>query len=122
MPESRHFPLLWTIEEQHAESFIVRDNTGRALGYSTLRAVRGGSTVGPILGQDNIPILQYFMSKPRKGLFDRLIVVAARSIGYAGALPGRDSLRTELRRCSGRSNTTLSASFTKSPYSGAVIL
>jgi len=33
MPESRRFPLPWTIEEQHAESFIVRDANGQALGY-----------------------------------------------------------------------------------------
>jgi hypothetical protein len=28
----RHFPPPWTIDE-HAESFIVRDATGQALGY-----------------------------------------------------------------------------------------
>ena len=36
MPASRRFPPPWMIEE-HAESFIVRDANGQALGYVLLR-------------------------------------------------------------------------------------
>ena len=32
MPERRHFPPPWSIEE-HDESFIVRDGNGQALAY-----------------------------------------------------------------------------------------
>ena len=32
MPAARRFPPPWTIDE-HAESFIVRDANGQALGY-----------------------------------------------------------------------------------------
>ncbi len=36
----RRFPPPWTIEE-HAESFIVRDATGQALGYFYFDATTG---------------------------------------------------------------------------------
>jgi len=33
MPSPRRFPPPWTIEEANNTCFIVRDSTGRALGY-----------------------------------------------------------------------------------------
>jgi len=36
MPAARRFPPPWIVEE-HAESFIVKDATGQALGYFLFR-------------------------------------------------------------------------------------
>jgi hypothetical protein len=33
MPSARRFPPPWTVEENNDACFIVRDNTGQALGY-----------------------------------------------------------------------------------------
>ena len=33
MPTARRFPPPWTIDEANNACFIVRDNTGQALGY-----------------------------------------------------------------------------------------
>ena len=59
MPESRRFPLPWTIEEQHAESFIVRDANGQALGYFDRRFSLQSS--GPFFSRRQAGVYSVFM-------------------------------------------------------------
>ena len=42
MPD-RRFPPPWTIDEANSACFIVRDNTGRALGYFYFGTSRAGA-------------------------------------------------------------------------------
>ena len=42
MPAARRLPPPWIVDE-HPESFIVRDATGQALGYSTMTTSRAAA-------------------------------------------------------------------------------
>jgi hypothetical protein len=51
MPAARRFPPPWSIDE-HAESFIVRDSTGQALGYFYFEDEPGRRSAAKLLARD----------------------------------------------------------------------
>jgi hypothetical protein len=51
MPSTHRFPPPWTIEE-HAESFIVKDATGQALGYFYFEEEFGRRSAAKLLTRD----------------------------------------------------------------------
>ncbi len=50
-PSARRFPLPWIVEE-HAESLIVRDATGQALGYFYFEDEPGRRSAAKLLTRD----------------------------------------------------------------------
>ena len=48
----RRFPPPWTIEEANNASFIVRDNTGQALGYFYFEDEPGRRSAAKLLTKD----------------------------------------------------------------------
>jgi len=49
----RRFPPSWTIEEANNASFIVRDNTGQALGYFYFEDEPGRRSAAKLLTRDD---------------------------------------------------------------------
>ncbi|MGP0073317.1 MAG: hypothetical protein ACLPWF_15470 [Bryobacteraceae bacterium] len=52
MPSERRFPPPWTIEEHNDACFIVRDNTGQALGYFYFEDEPGRRSAAKLLTRD----------------------------------------------------------------------
>ena len=51
----RRFPLPWTIEENNNACFIVRDNSGQALGYFYFENEPGRRSAAKLLSKDEAP-------------------------------------------------------------------
>ncbi len=53
MPSARRFPPPWTIDEANEACFIVRDNTGQALGYFYFEEEPGRRSAAKLLTRDD---------------------------------------------------------------------
>ncbi len=51
-PSPRRFPPPWTIDEANSACFILRDNTGRALGYFYFEDEPGRRSAAKLLTRD----------------------------------------------------------------------
>ena len=52
MPERRHFPSPWSIEELNAACFVVRDSSGQQLAYVYFEEEPGRRSTAKLLTKD----------------------------------------------------------------------
>ena len=65
MPSARRFPPPWMIDEHNDACFIVRDNTGQALGYFYFEDEPGRRSAAKLLTRDGGRMAANFAKLPK---------------------------------------------------------